>query len=612
MKEKKEFALHFREVQPKFARLCMRSLSHSGLTMPQYALLNLLANGAVPMKDLSVRMHITKPAVTNLVDRLEKHDFLKRGPDSSDRRITMIAIRPKGSKLVREMQSTVLGFLLRTLGEFSSSERGVITRFYKMLSKNFDQNLLKKKAGKLVSLGLAVMLFTGSSSASAMARRPEKDPAESRTAVVSASETFNPKVLNFENFIRLAISRSEIVKSRREDIMIARAKTFQSLGEAIGDGDFVISHSFQEKQAEAAAGGSGSDSTARSPHRRERKFMFSQPLFQGFKSVGALMGAGSLKGQRVGELEFSKEELFVEAADAFYALISAEKDLVILGESQKLFEERIKDLGEREKIGRSRLGEVAMARAKMKILEARVAKARGTLLSAQSLVSFYTGIPHAKVEDEDPETFSETVDLNPENYAEFAAKRSDVVAAGLAAYTAKQTIVVKQSALWPKLTLDANHYEKREGFQDGISWDALIKLNVPLYRGGDNIGQILEATANYRKAKLNYELVQKQALLEIEQVHQNWIAAREQNRAYQEAVKASEENFNFQKEDYAHSLVSNLDVLAALEEFLTIREDANTAQYEMKTNYWKLQIAISSHVPEWADQTKDSKRKTKD
>ena len=46
--------------------------------MSQYALLNLLANGSATMKDLSVRMLITKPAVTNLVDRLEKHDFLKR------------------------------------------------------------------------------------------------------------------------------------------------------------------------------------------------------------------------------------------------------------------------------------------------------------------------------------------------------------------------------------------------------------------------------------------------------------------------------------------------------------------------------------------------------
>ncbi len=601
MKEKTEFVRHFREVQPKFSRLCMRSLANSGLTMPQYALLNLLANGPVPMKDISARMHITKPAVTNLVDRLEKHDFLRRGPDLNDRRVTMIAMRPKGIKLVGEMQSAVLGFLLRTLGEFSSSERGVITRFYKMLSKNFDQNLLKKKTGKLIAAGLAAAIFFTSSPVSAMARRPEKNTAEQTAAIAAlSSQPTASDTLNFETFIRLTISRSEVIKASREEIKIARARTFQAFGDAIGDGDFVITHDFKEKQLDAESGGAGVSGTFNAPHRRERKFMFSQPLFQGFKTVGALLGAGSLKAQRREEYEFSKEVLFIEAAAAFYTLVSAEKQLVILSEIQKLFKDRIQDLGEREKIGRSRPGEVAMARAKTKILEARIARARANLLSAQSVVGFYTGIAHARIEDDEPETFSEISELSADDYLQIAELRSDVEAARQAAKIAKNTIIVKQSALWPQVNLEANHYEKREGFQDGITWDAVIRMNVPLYRGGTNVGQILEAKSNYTKANLNHQLVRKQALLEIEQAHQNWIAAREQNRAYQEAVKAGEENFNFQRDDYAHSLVSNLDVLETLEELLTIREEANIAQYDMRTNYWKLQIAMSSRIPEWA------------
>lgn len=601
MKEKAAFVRHFREVQPKFGRLCMRSLSHSGLTMPQYALLNLLANGPVPMKDLSTRLHVTKPAVTNLVDRLEAHDFLRRDPDLSDRRVTMIVIRPKGSKLVQKMQSTVLSFLLRTLEEFSPGERSVITRFYEMLSKNFDQNLMKKRTGKMVSIALTILLILSSSNAFAMARQPKLEKGD-----LSVLATPSEK-LSFESFIRLALARSEVIKSSREGINIARAATFQAMGDAIGDGDFIITNSFQEKQAQAPSG-SNVSSTFNASHRRERRFMFSQPLFQGFKSLGALFGAGSLRAQREEELEFSKEVIFIEAAQAFYALLSAEKSLEIMAETQKLFEERIGDLTEREKIGRSRPGEVSMARAKAKVLEARVARARGVLLSAQSLAGFYTGIAHARVEDEDPETFSETADLSISDYPAIAAKRGDVEAARQAMQTAKQAIVVKQSALWPLITLDANHYEKREGFQDGISWDAVIKMDVPLYRGGENIGQILEARSLYQKAKLNYQLVRKQALLEIEQMHQNWIATREQHHAYQEAVKAGQENFNYQKDDYGRNLVSNLDVLAALEEFLAIREEANAIQYDMKTNYWKFQIAISSRIPEWAETERQRKK----
>jgi len=143
MKEKEAFTRHFREVQPKFSRLCMQKLVQSGLTMPQYALLNLIVAGPVPMKDLSARLLISKPAITNLVDRLEKHDFLVRSADSQDRRVTMIKMRPKGQKLIRDMQTNVLGVLLRAFDKFSLKERSVVARFHETLSVCFDEDLSK-------------------------------------------------------------------------------------------------------------------------------------------------------------------------------------------------------------------------------------------------------------------------------------------------------------------------------------------------------------------------------------------------------------------------------------------------------------------------------------
>lgn len=147
MKEKEAFIRNFREVQPKFSRLCMRKLVQSGLTMPQYALLNLIVEGPLSMKDLSARLLVSKPAVTNLVDRLEKHAFLKRCHDSEDRRISRIEIRPKGQKLIRDMQSTSLGVLLRALEKFTATERTVITKFHEVLSVCFGQDLLKGTRG---------------------------------------------------------------------------------------------------------------------------------------------------------------------------------------------------------------------------------------------------------------------------------------------------------------------------------------------------------------------------------------------------------------------------------------------------------------------------------
>ncbi len=140
------FVRTFREVQPKFARFMARTLTERKLSLPQYALLNLLATaGKIPMTEASEKLHISKPAVTNLVDRLEKNSFLKRLADPKDRRVYLIQIQAKGESLIRETQTTILGFLLETLKLFDLKERRVISRFYELLSQTLDRSMEQKK-----------------------------------------------------------------------------------------------------------------------------------------------------------------------------------------------------------------------------------------------------------------------------------------------------------------------------------------------------------------------------------------------------------------------------------------------------------------------------------
>lgn len=100
------------------------------------------------MTEVSEKLHITKPAVTHLVDRLEKNKFLKRLPHSSDRRISLLQVQPKGTRIVRDTQSYVLRFLLRTLDELNSQERKAVSRFYSLLSQTLDEALSKNRERK--------------------------------------------------------------------------------------------------------------------------------------------------------------------------------------------------------------------------------------------------------------------------------------------------------------------------------------------------------------------------------------------------------------------------------------------------------------------------------
>lgn len=140
MREKDEFVRSFQEIQPKFSRLLTRLLNEAGLSLPQFAVLNQLVDlRTLSMTEMSRRLHITKPAVTHHVDRLEKRTLLKRIPHATDRRIFILEILPKGERIVRRTQAYFLKLLLKTLRAFHSRERQTIRRFYTLLSRTLDQ-----------------------------------------------------------------------------------------------------------------------------------------------------------------------------------------------------------------------------------------------------------------------------------------------------------------------------------------------------------------------------------------------------------------------------------------------------------------------------------------
>ncbi len=148
MKDHHDFINQFREINPKFSRFYACFLNHADITLSQYALLNHLVNtGTVPMTELSSKLRISKPAVTHLVDQLEKKKFLRRNPHPKDRRVHLIETLPKGKKIIGDVQTHILQFLLRTFDQFSVSEQKTIQKFYALLSQTMDK-VLEEQGGK--------------------------------------------------------------------------------------------------------------------------------------------------------------------------------------------------------------------------------------------------------------------------------------------------------------------------------------------------------------------------------------------------------------------------------------------------------------------------------
>ena len=139
MKKREAFVEHFRELHPKFSRFYANMLNRVNLSLPQYVLLNQLCiSGTISMTEASKRLRITKPAVTNLVDRLEEKELLKRVPHSKDRRIILLELLPKARKVVSRVQGRMIVLLLEAYDQFNEEEHKVIRRFTATLSGILD------------------------------------------------------------------------------------------------------------------------------------------------------------------------------------------------------------------------------------------------------------------------------------------------------------------------------------------------------------------------------------------------------------------------------------------------------------------------------------------
>jgi long-chain acyl-CoA synthetase len=80
----------------RLARVVEHALADDGLSLAQYRLLSLLAEGTVAATALADHLAVTRPSVTALVDGLVQRGMVERRPDPVDRRRVGHALTPAG------------------------------------------------------------------------------------------------------------------------------------------------------------------------------------------------------------------------------------------------------------------------------------------------------------------------------------------------------------------------------------------------------------------------------------------------------------------------------------------------------------------------------------
>ena len=406
------------------------------------------------------------------------------------------------------------------------------------------------------------------------------------------AQTVSPvsEPLTLHDCYRLALKQSEKVAIHQEMIKEAEARFSQSLGG-------ILPHATFESSTKRQNGSNSSNfSLTEIP---ENKFIFSQPLFSGFKDFAGMGANRAERRQRTQQMRRAQQLLFTDVSDAFYLFLSYQEDILALETTQGALSERIEELKRREDLGRSRPSEVASAEVLLNRNEAEIELVRAQREVSGQLLEFLTGQKIEKVQDSEDEFRHSEERSDEESHQEEilrfaqndASSRADVLAAKEAWTAAQKKITVARAGWWPIAGLDGNYYTKRVGNSSDVTWDFTFKVDVPIFDGGETFGAVREAQSLASQAQLSLQETQRNAVLEIRNAATRFQTALKRRDALKRALEAAEKNYQMQKEDYQKSLVNNLDVLDSLRDLQSVRRDYISARFDAKRMYWSLKVA---------------------
>ncbi|MCX5785475.1 MAG: TolC family protein [Elusimicrobia bacterium] len=285
----------------------------------------------------------------------------------------------------------------------------------------------------------------------------------------------------------------------------------------------------------------------------------SYSIFDGMRDYIAAKAAGLVTGSARLEFARARQALYQDVALAYIDLVEIRQEISVRQEQLAVSNSRIKELQDREKIGRSRESEVVAAQAQLASDDADLQSARSRESLAQFELRFLTGLN----EDIAPDHLRLPENQHIDPYLAGAARRFDVEAARKALEAARLDAEIAENLAWPSLYLDADYYLKRPSPNQDSHWAGVLTLKIPLYTGGSTDASIDQASAKQTAAEFALKLAIRQADTEVKQSYSTLIHSIAVLESLRKAIKLADENAKFQSRDYTLGLVTNLDVLNA-------------------------------------------------
>jgi outer membrane protein len=401
-------------------------------------------------------------------------------------------------------------------------------------------------------------------------------------AVSSAPALAAPRVYTLTELFRATVETSDSVREKAEE----RAQAEENKAKA-GSGFLPQVNGIATYQINDTAPSSGTAATIYPKDQKIAKLTGTQYLFQGGSEYAYYRKANRLIDEKSAELDDSRHQYYLALATAYYDYLLKQSNLQHAKEELSNFDDQIKELNSRVRIGRSRTSDLLTAKAGRASSESRVHSAENDLATSRLNLNNTTQVADFEIREENPVNRP----LEPlEVYLKASEQRPDLIAARKLRDAAYEDIAYYRGFHLPDLNVTGNYYLHREGGNADSKWDALFTLTLPIFSGGATQANVRGASSVLRENEVKTGNLERTAETEVRQLHQALVLAEPELKALADAVDLATKAYEQTKKDYRLGLTTNLDLIETVRFLTEAKQSYDQAKYQHLIERIRLEI----------------------
>lgn len=304
-----------------------------------------------------------------------------------------------------------------------------------------------------------------------------------------------------------------------------------------------------------------------------------QPLFHG----GILSAIDREKASRETSRLMTKQNdlnLYSDVAQSYYHIQILEGSLDILNEVNRNSSKRVDILKRRVKIGKSRETDLLTNQLQSNDIAVELRQAKTDLENERQRFSNLTNLPaNSKIK------ISLVIpSLKPLSfYIEKSKNSLDLQIQQKNVYISEKTESIASAQHLPSVDLSLAASKGDISYTTrGTQYSGGVTLTLPLFEGGGISAQADAAAMKKLTEKSKLNLLQTSLDTSVRNEYAQLSKWIEFYKTYANSIKIAERNYRVSNRDYELGLISNLDLLTALNTYLTTKKNLDNTYFQMK------------------------------